>query len=120
VRQAQNAQNTAALTVALRESEKATADATVDQRQAELSAADRRFKRTEALAKTNVVTPQQLDDDRAAMESAKAALAAAMSQVISSEAAIQTASHRSPKRDQPLKQPGLPPTLWPRTSRTVS
>ena len=91
LRQAQNAQNTAALTVALRESEKATANATVDQRQAELSAADRRFKRTEALAKTNVVTPQQLDDDRAAMESAKAALAAARSQVISSEAAIQTA-----------------------------
>jgi HlyD family secretion protein len=49
----------------MRESKKATANATVDQRQAELSAADRRFKRTEALANTNAVTPQQLDDDRA-------------------------------------------------------
>jgi HlyD family secretion protein len=49
----------------MRESKKAAANATVDQRQAELSAADRRFKRTEALAKTDAVTPQQLDDDRA-------------------------------------------------------
>jgi HlyD family secretion protein len=60
-----NAQNTAAPTVAMRESKKANASATVDQRQAELSGADRRFKRTEALAKANAVTPQQLDDDRA-------------------------------------------------------
>jgi HlyD family secretion protein len=91
LRQAQNAQNTAALTVTLRESEKATANATVDQRQAELTAADRRFSRTEALAKTNVVTPQQLDDDRAATQSAQAALVAARSQVISTEAGIQAA-----------------------------
>jgi HlyD family secretion protein len=91
MRQAQNAQNTAVLTVTLRESEKATANATVDQRQAELTAADSRLKRTQDLAKTNVVPPQQLDDDRAAMLSAQAALAAARSQVISSEAAIQAA-----------------------------
>src|SRR5262249_46629890 len=84
LRQAQNAQNTAVLTVTLRESEKATANATVDQRQAELTAADSRFKRTETLARTNVVTPQELDDDRAAMLSSQAALAAARSQVISS------------------------------------
>lgn len=91
LRQAQNAQNTAALTVTLRESEKATANATVDQRQAELNAADRRFKRTQELARTNVVPPQQVDDDRAAMQSAQAALAAARSQVASSDAGIQAA-----------------------------
>jgi HlyD family secretion protein len=91
MRQAQNAQNTAVLTVTLRESEKATANANVDQRQAELTAAESRFKRSQDLAKTNVITPQQLDDDRATMLSAQAALAAARSQVISSEAAIQAA-----------------------------
>jgi HlyD family secretion protein len=56
LRQAENAQNTAALTVNLRESEKTTANATVDQRQAELAAATSRFNRTETLAKTNVIT----------------------------------------------------------------
>jgi HlyD family secretion protein len=91
MRQAKNAQNTAALTVTLRESEKATANATVDQRQAELTAAERRFKRSQDLANTNVITPQQLDDDRATMLSAQAALAAARSQVISSDAAIEAA-----------------------------
>ena len=91
MRQAQNAQNTAVLTVTLRESEKATANASVDQRQAELTVGERRFERSEGLARTNVITPQQLDDDRAAMLSAQAALAAARSQVISSEAGIQAA-----------------------------
>jgi len=90
-RQAQNAQNTAGLTVTLRESEKVTAKATVDQRQAEVTAATRRFSRTENLAKSNVLTPQELDDDRATKQSAQAALAAAQSQVIAAEAAIQAA-----------------------------
>jgi HlyD family secretion protein len=102
-RQAQNAQNTAVLTVTLRESEKATANATVDQRQAELSAAESRFKRSQDLAKTNVITPQQLDDDRATMLSAQAALAAARSQVISSEAAIQAAKSQVTEADSAVE-----------------
>ena len=91
LRQTQNAQNTAGLTVTLRESEKVTAKATVDQRQAEVTAATRRFNRTENLAKSDVLTPQELDDDRATKQSAQAALAAAQSQVIAAEAAIQAA-----------------------------
>ena len=110
MRQARNAQNTAVLTVTLRESEKATANATVDQRQAELTAAESRFKRSEDLAKTNVITPQQLDDDRATMLSAQAALAAARSQVISSEAAIQAAKSQVTEAESAVdaaKEPAL-------------
>jgi HlyD family secretion protein len=106
MRQAQNAQNTAALTVTLRESEKANANATVDQRQAEWTAADRRFERSQTLATTNVITPQQLDDDRAAMESALAALVAARSQVTSADAGIQVAKSQVIEAESAVKAAG--------------
>lgn len=72
-----------------RESEKSTAQAVVAQRQAELTAAQKRFTRTEALVKRNALPQQQLDDDRATLQSAQAALSAARSQVISAQAAIE-------------------------------
>lgn len=59
------------------------------QRQAELTAAQKRFTRTEALVKRNALPQQQLDDDRATLQSAQAALSAARSQVISAQAAIE-------------------------------
>jgi len=90
-RQAQNAQNTAALGVAQRESVRVSMKATVEQRQAEVDVTTRRFERTESLARNNAVAQQTLDDDRATMLSARAALAAAQSQVIASEAAIAAA-----------------------------
>ena len=91
VRQAENAQRTATSTVGLRESEKITADAVVKQRQAELTAAESHFKRSEKLVKEAVVSEQQFDDDHATMLSAQAALAAAQSQVFSAKAGIEVA-----------------------------
>ncbi|SDI25744.1 HlyD family secretion protein [Pseudomonas panipatensis] len=88
-RQAQNAKRTAESLVAQRNSEKDTAEAVVAQRQAELTAAQKRFARTEALVKRNALPLQQLDDDRAVLQSAQAALSAARSQVISAQAAIE-------------------------------
>ncbi|MDF3934026.1 HlyD family secretion protein [Pseudomonas citronellolis] len=89
VRQAQNAKLTAGSVVAQRNSEKSTAEAVVAQRQAELTAAQKRFSRTEQLVKRNALPQQQLDDDRATLQSAQAALAAARSQVVSAQAAIE-------------------------------
>ncbi|MNZ46505.1 Multidrug export protein EmrA [compost metagenome] len=90
-RQAQNAKLTATALVAQRESEQATASAVVNQRQAELTAAQKRFTRTEALVKRNALPQQQLDDDRAVLQSAQAALAASRSQVLSAQAGIEAA-----------------------------
>lgn len=92
VRRAQNAKLTAESLVAQRHSEKATAEAMVAQRQAELTAAQKRFTRTEQLVKRNALPQQQLDDDRAALQSSQAALAASRSQVISAQASIAAAS----------------------------
>ncbi|WP_263143798.1 HlyD family efflux transporter periplasmic adaptor subunit [Pseudomonas sp. RIT-PI-AD] len=91
VRQAENAKLTAAALVAQRESEKATANAVVAQREAEVTAIQKRFARTETLVKRNAMPQQQLDDDRAALQSAQAALAASRSQVISADAGIAAA-----------------------------
>lgn len=88
-RRAQNAKLTAESVVAQRNSEKSTAEAVVAQRQAELTAAQKRFARTEQLVARNALPQQQLDDDRAVLQSAQAALSAARSQVISAQAAIE-------------------------------
>ncbi|GAB3394404.1 HlyD family secretion protein [Azotobacter armeniacus] len=91
VRQAESAILTARARVNQRESEEATAEAVVQQRQAELSAAEKRFARTDALVRRNAVARQQLDDDWANMQSARAALTAARAQVHSAQAAIAAA-----------------------------
>ena len=89
VRKAQNATRTAHSQVALRISEKATAEAVVRQRQAELVAAQKRHQRSETLVARNAMARQQLDDDLAAYQSAQAALSAARSQVLSAQAGIE-------------------------------
>ncbi|NUQ16554.1 MAG: HlyD family efflux transporter periplasmic adaptor subunit [Flavobacteriales bacterium] len=91
VAQAQNAQRTAVANVSLRESEKATAKSVVAQREAEKILAEKRFVRTEALREKNVVTQEELDEDRASVLSSQAALAASQSQVLSADAAIAAA-----------------------------
>ena len=63
----------------------------VDQRVAQLDTTSRKLDRSEQLIKTNAVSQQVLDDDRAANATAKAALAAAEAQVAASEAAISSA-----------------------------
>lgn len=83
-----NALQTAHAQVAHDESNKAAAEAVVLQRQAELTAARKRFERSNALVQRNAISRQQLDDDRAAMQSAEAALAASRAQVSAAQAAI--------------------------------
>jgi HlyD family secretion protein len=91
VRRAENATATARALVAQRESEKVTAAAVVAQRQAELTAAQKRFSRTRTLVARNALPQQQLDDDRAVLQSAEAALAAARAQVLSAQAGVEAA-----------------------------
>jgi len=82
---------TAKAQVAQREAEKAAARAVVGQRDAERDAADKRFARTEELAKRDVSSLQTLDDDRARAQASLAAVAAARAQVSAADAAIGTA-----------------------------
>ncbi|MNC26095.1 putative efflux pump membrane fusion protein [compost metagenome] len=77
--------------VAQRESEQATSEAVVLQRQAELTAAEKRHQRTATLVQRNAVSRQQLDDDLAARLGAQAALSAARAKVLSDQAAIEAA-----------------------------
>lgn len=87
-RQAQDAISTAEAQVAMRISEKAAAEAMVQQRKTELMAAKNRLARTEVLAKEGASSKQQLDDERAAVQQFTAVLAAAQAQVQSAEGAI--------------------------------
>ena len=77
--------------VALRESDRAAMDAVVVQRETELDAARRRLTRSEVMAEAGSLTPQQLDDDRARVRSAEAALTASRAQVDAARAAITAA-----------------------------
>ena len=83
--------DTAKSLVAQREAERAAAVAVVAQRNAQLSAAERRLARSEQLVKTNTVSRQILDDDRATAEGARAAVGAAQAQLAASEAGISSA-----------------------------
>ncbi|MCO5065276.1 MAG: HlyD family efflux transporter periplasmic adaptor subunit [Rhizobiaceae bacterium] len=83
--------DTARLLINQREAEKTAAAAVVTQRQAELDAAQRKLTRTEQLAANNTASQQDLDDDRAAYQSAKAAVAASEAQLAANEAAINAA-----------------------------
>jgi HlyD family secretion protein len=91
VRQAENAERSAVAQVALRESEKVSAEAVVHQRQAELNAAQKRHARSATLVKRNALPQQTLDDDLASLQSNQAALAAANAQVVSASAGISAA-----------------------------
>lgn len=77
--------------VALREADRAAMQAVVVQRESELDAAERRLARSEVMAQGGSLTPQQLDDDRARVRSAQAALAASRAQVDAARAAIAAA-----------------------------
>ncbi|MGE5453119.1 MAG: HlyD family secretion protein [Acidobacteriota bacterium] len=89
--QAQQAVSGAQAQVALRESDREAVAATVAQRESELDAAQRRLSRSEALARDGMATGQGLDDDRARVRSARAALAAAKAQVNAAQAAVLSA-----------------------------
>ncbi|WP_156034144.1 HlyD family efflux transporter periplasmic adaptor subunit [Bosea sp. 117] len=83
--------DTAKSLVAQREAERTVAEATIAQRQAELDAAEKRLARSSQLVKTNAVSQQTVDDDRASEESGKAAVAAAQAQLSAADAAIGSA-----------------------------
>lgn len=83
--------DTAKSLVTQRNAEKTAEVAVVAQREAELDAAESKFKRSAELVKTNVVSQQTLDDDRASKEGAVAAVGAAKAQLAASEAAISSA-----------------------------
>ncbi|WP_312566683.1 HlyD family efflux transporter periplasmic adaptor subunit [Comamonas sp.] len=77
--------------VALRQSDHAAALAVVAQREADLDAAQRRLARSETLTREGASSAQELDDDRARVRGAQAALKAAQAQVAAAQAAITAA-----------------------------
>ena len=77
--------------VAVRQSDIAAAQGVVAMRASEMDAAQRRLRRSETLAKEGASSAQELDDDRARVSTAKAALAAARAQVKAAEAALSAA-----------------------------
>lgn len=74
-----------------REAERAAAIAVIAQRQAQLDAVASKLARSEQLMRTNNVSQQVLDDDRANNQAAKAAVSAAQAELAASEAAISSA-----------------------------
>ena len=74
--------------VLLRQSDVAAAQAQVAQREAELDAANRRLVRSSTLAAEGAASAQELDDDRARVRGAEAALAATRAQVAAAQAAV--------------------------------
>ena len=77
--------------VAVRQSDIAAAQGVVAMRASEMDAAQRRLRRSETLAREGASSAQELDDDRARVSTAKAALAAARAQVTAAEAALSAA-----------------------------
>lgn len=87
--QATYAMNAAQAQVVLRQSDVAAAQALVAQRESELDAAQRRLARSETLAREGASSEQELDDDRASVRGAQAALAATRAQVAAAQAAVE-------------------------------
>ncbi|GLK73450.1 glycoside hydrolase family 43 [Ancylobacter dichloromethanicus] len=97
--------DTARSLVVQREAEKEAAVAVIEQRDAQLDAAQRKFARSAQLVKTNAVSQQTYDDDfanekaatanvnaaRAQRAAAEAAISAAKAQVVDAEAAVDAA-----------------------------
>jgi HlyD family secretion protein len=79
---------TALAIVSQRKSDAVSAQALVIQRQAELDAAQRRLARSSTLSQEGASSIQELDDDRARVSSAEAALSAARAQVATAQAGI--------------------------------
>lgn len=79
---------TATSQVTQREAEAEAARALIAQRKAELDAAQKRFARSRQLVSKDAISEAQVDDDRAAFEAARAAVAAAQAQAAAAQAAI--------------------------------
>jgi len=90
-RQAVTAVASAEAQVVARQSDAIAAQAMVDLRASELDAAQRRLTRTETLSKNAALSLQELDDDRARVNGADAAVTAAKAQVGAARAAVKAA-----------------------------
>jgi HlyD family secretion protein len=77
--------------VAARQSDGAAARAQVVQRESDLDAARRRLARSEILAGKGAASIQELDDDRARVRNAQAAVDTAQAQVAAADAAVRAA-----------------------------
>lgn len=77
--------------VAQSEAQARAAEAQVELREAELQATASRLQRSEELAPSGVAPQSRLDDDRAACQAARAAVAAAEAQLAAAQAGIQRA-----------------------------
>ena len=91
LQQARSAAATARSQLAQREAEKAAAIATVHQREAELDVAEKRSRRSAALATRGAGSQQDADEHRGLVLSASAGVSAARAQVAAADAAIATA-----------------------------
>ncbi|QIL69019.1 HlyD family efflux transporter periplasmic adaptor subunit [Diaphorobacter sp. HDW4B] len=100
---ANHAVTSARADVALKESQYAATQATVVQREAELDAAKRRMARTETLAKQGASSMQELDDDRARVAGAQAALKAAQAQGSAAKAAIEASKAQTVGAESSVK-----------------
>ena len=74
--------------VAVRQCDIAAAEGVVAMRESEVDAAQRRLRRSDTLAKEGASSAQELDDDRARVRSAQAAVAATKAQTAAAQAAI--------------------------------
>jgi HlyD family secretion protein len=83
---------TAKAQLAMRRSEVAAAQAAVVEAESSLDAAQRRLARSEMLAKEGASSVQELDDDRARVRAAQAALAAAKARVVAAQSAVEAAN----------------------------
>ncbi|MCX5870018.1 MAG: HlyD family efflux transporter periplasmic adaptor subunit [Deltaproteobacteria bacterium] len=91
LRKAQSGVETVHSQVEQRQSEKAAALALMAQRQAESDALQKRLLRSKSLARSGIISIQELDDAQAQALSAQAAVQAAQAQIAAAEAAITTA-----------------------------
>ncbi|HCA15609.1 MAG TPA: hemolysin D [Alcaligenes faecalis] len=91
LRQVENNVAAAQAQVVLRESDAIAAKAMVGQRDSELDAAQRRLARSTTLSKEGAASVQELDDDRARVRGAQAAVAATQAQANAAVAAINAA-----------------------------
>lgn len=91
LQQAEHTVQASQVQVSMRRGDQLAAEAVVVQRQTELDAAQRRLVRTEALINDGATTGQELDDDRASVANARAALDAARAQASAAESAIEAA-----------------------------
>lgn len=87
--QAGHAVTAADAQVVLRQSDVVAAQALVTQRETELDAAQRRLARSETLTREGAASEQELDDDRARVRGAQAALAATRAQVAAAQAGVE-------------------------------